>query len=29
MKKSQYSISGGQFMAIYKNDECLGGGAIL
>lgn len=28
MSKPQYSITKGQFMAIYKNDECLGGGVI-
>lgn len=28
MEKPQYSVTGGQFMAIYGNDECLGGGAI-
>lgn len=28
MNKPQYSITEGQFMAIYKNNECLGGGVI-
>ncbi len=29
LSKEEYSIPSGQFMAIYKKDECLGGGEII